>query len=76
MSGAAPFNHLTKDVEIQAISMRDIEHQLSKSEKPVPDPSFLDVFSKEAPNTIFHLKRTNEESSSYRYLSRYNGVPV
>lgn len=62
MIGAAPFAYLAKqkDVEIFAISMRDIEYQLNKDERPPTDPAtkvpecyheFLDVFSKEASNT-------------------------
>lgn len=63
MIGAAPFAYLAKqkDVEIFAISMRDIEYQLNKDERPPTDPAtkvpecyheFLDVFSKEASNTV------------------------
>ena len=57
--GAAPFQYLTKQkgVEIFGISMRDLEYQLNKAEKPITNPvtvvpecyhEFLDVFSKEA----------------------------
>ena len=58
MIGADPFNVLTKqkDVEIFAVSLRDINFELAKGEKPITDPKtivppeyhdFLDVFSKE-----------------------------
>lgn len=48
-------------MEIFAVSMRDIEYQLNKGEKPVTDPKtvvpeeyheFLDVFSKAASDTV------------------------
>ena len=63
--GEAPFIHLVKSkkqkAEISAISMRDIEYQLNKATKPLTDPKtvvpaeyhdFLDVFSKEASDTL------------------------
>ena len=68
MVGVALFQYLTKqkDVEIFAISMRDIEYQLNKAEKLITHPAtvvpecyhdFLDVFSKEASNKVSsHLK--------------------
>ena len=63
MIGAAPFQYLTKQkgVEIFGISMRDLEYQLGKAEKPITDPAtvvpecyheFLDVFSKEASDKV------------------------
>ena len=63
MVGAAPFQYLTKQkgVEIFGISMRDLEYQLNKAEKPTTDPAtvvpecyheFLDVFSKEASDKV------------------------
>ena len=65
MIGEAPFIHLVKSkkqkAEISAISMRDIEYQLNKATKPLTDPKtvvpaeyhdFLDVFSKEASDTL------------------------
>ena len=59
MVGAAPFQYLTKQksVEIFAVSMRDLEYQLNKTEKLVTDPAtvvpecyhkYLDVFLKKA----------------------------
>ena len=59
MVRAALFQYLTKQksVEIFGISMRDLEYQLNKAEKPTTDPAtvvpecyhkFLDVFLKEA----------------------------
>lgn len=56
--GAAPFNTLSKqkEVEIFAVSMKDVDIQLRKIDKPSTDPKmivpteyhdFLDVFSKE-----------------------------
>ena len=68
MIGAAPFQYLTKQkgIAIFAISMRDIEYQLSKDKKTPTNPAtkisecyydFLDVFSEEASNTVsVHLK--------------------
>ena len=61
--GGAPFTYLTKqkDVEIFAISMRNIEYQLEKATKTLTDPKtvvseeyheFLDVFSKKASDTL------------------------
>ena len=63
MVGAAPFQYLTKQkgVEIFGISMRDLEYQLNKAEKPVTDPAtvvpecyheFLDVFLKETSDKV------------------------
>ena len=63
MVGAAPFQYLTKQkgVEIFGISMRDLEYQLNKTEKPVTDPAtvvpecyhkFLDVFSKKESDKV------------------------
>ena len=59
----APFTYLAKqkDVKIFAISMKDIEYQLKKATKSPTDPKtvipkeyheFLDVFSKEASDTL------------------------
>ena len=59
-----PFTYFAKqkDVEICAISMQDIEYQLKKATKTPTDPKtivleeyhkFLDVFSKEASDTLF-----------------------
>ena len=61
--GAAPFQYLTKqkNIEIFAISMRNLKYQLNKAEKPVTDPAtkvpecyhdFLDVFSKETSDKV------------------------
>ena len=63
MVGAAPFQYFTKQkgAEIFGISMRDLEYQLKKTEKPVTDPAtvvpecyheFLDVFSKEESDKV------------------------
>ena len=63
MVSAAPFQYFTKQksVEIFGISMRDLEYQLNKAEKPVTNPAtvvpecyheFLDVFSKEASDIV------------------------
>ena len=63
MVGAVLFQYLTKrkGVEIFAVSMRDLEYQLNKTEKPVTNPAtvvpkcyhdFLDVFSKEASDKV------------------------
>lgn len=56
--GAAPFNLLTrrKDVEIFAVSLKDVEYEMAKRKKTVTNPKlvvpeeyhdFLDVFSKQ-----------------------------
>ena len=61
--GAALFEYLAKQkgIEIFAISMQDIDYQLNKNKRPPTDPATkvpecyhnsLDVFSKEASNTI------------------------
>ena len=60
--GGAPFMHLAKKkAEIFAISMRDVKYQLNKGTKPLTDPKtvvpvdyhdYLDVFSKEASDTL------------------------
>lgn len=63
MINAAPFQYLArqKDVEIFAISMRDINYQLNKDKKPPTNPAtrvpecyhnFLNIFSKEASNIM------------------------
>ena len=73
--GGAPFTYLAKqkDVEIFAISMRDIEYQLEKATKTPTDPKtmvpeeyheFLDVFSKEASDTL-------SEHSKYDHRIRF-----
>lgn len=68
MIDVALFAYLAKqkNMEIFAISMQNIEYQLNKDEKPLTNPAtkmpkcyhkFLDVFSKEASNTMSaHLK--------------------
>ena len=62
-----------KDVEIFAISMRNIEYQLEKATKTLTDPKtvvleeyhkFLDVFSKEASDTL-------SEHSKYDHRIRF-----
>ena len=65
--GGAPFIRLAKSkklkhrAEIFAVSMRDVKYQLNKRTKPLTNPKtvvsaeyhdFLDVFSKEASNTV------------------------
>ena len=71
----APFIYLVKqkDVEIFAISMRDIEYQLEKATKTSTDPKimvlekyhkFLDIFSKEASDTL-------SEHSKYDHRIRF-----
>ena len=71
----APFTYLAKqkDVEIFAISMRDIEYQLEKATKTLTDlktvvpeeyHKFLDVFSKEALDTL-------SEHSKYDHRIRF-----
>ena len=73
--GGALFTYLTKqkNVEIFAISMRDIEYQLEKATKTPTDlkimvleeyHKFLDVFSKEASDTL-------SEHSKYDYRIRF-----
>ena len=73
--GRAPFTYLAKqkDVEIFAISMKDIEYQLEKATKTPTDPKtvvleeyhkFLDVFSKEASDTL-------SEHSKYDHKIRF-----
>ena len=73
--GGAPFTYLAKqkDVEIFAISMRNIEYQLEKATKTPIDPKtvvseeyhkFLDVFSKEASDTL-------SEHSKYDHRIRF-----
>ena len=73
--GGALFTYLAKqkDVEIFAISMKDIEYQLEKATKTPTDPKimfpeeyhkFLDVFSKEASDTL-------SEHSKYDYRIRF-----
>ena len=73
--GGAPFTYLAKqkDIEIFAISMRDIEYQLKKAIKTPMDPKtvvsekyheFLDVFSKEASDTL-------SEHSKYDHKIRF-----
>ena len=63
MVGVALFQYLTKQkgVEIFGISMRDLEYQLNKADKPITNPAtvvpecyneFLDVFSKEASDKV------------------------
>ena len=63
MIGAAPFQYLArqKDMEVFAISMRNINYQLDKDKKPTIDPAtrvpecyhnFLDIFLKDAFNTV------------------------
>ena len=70
MIGAAPFQYLArqKDVEIFAISMQNINYQLDKDKKSPTDPvtrvpecyhNFLDVFSKEASNTVSVYSKHN-----------------
>lgn len=72
MVGAASFQYSTKqkNVEIFAISMRDIEYQLNKTEKLVTDPAtkvlecchnFLDVFSKKISDKIFEYSKYNHK---------------
>ena len=64
MVGATFFQYLTKQkgMEIFSISMRDLEYQLGKAEKPITNPAivvpecyhkFLDVFSKEVRGTYY-----------------------
>ena len=73
--GQAPFTYLTKqkDVGIFAISIRDVEYQLKKATKTPTDPKtvvpeeyhkFLDVFSKEASDTL-------SEHSKYDHRIRF-----
>ena len=73
--GGAPFTYLVKqkNVEIFAISMRNIKYQLEKTTKTPTDPKtmvpeeyheFLDVFSKEASDTL-------SEHSKYDYRIRF-----
>ena len=73
--GGTPFTYFAKqkDIEICAISMRDIEYQLNKTTKTPTDPKtviledyhkFLDVFSKEALDIL-------SEHSKYDYKIRF-----
>ena len=77
--GGAPFTYLAKqkDVEIFAISMKDIEYQLEKATKTPTDlktvipeeyHKFLDVFSKEASNTLFEHSKYDHR---IRFLENY-----
>ena len=69
---AAPFQYLTKqkNVKIFAVSMRDLEYQLNKAEKPIIDPvtvvpecyhEFLDVFSKKALDKVLLHSKYNHK---------------
>ena len=73
--GGAPFTYLAKqkNIEIFAISMRNIKYQLENATKTSTDPKtvvpeeyhkFLDVFSKEASDTL-------SEHSKYDYKIRF-----
>ena len=73
--GGAPFTYLAKqkDVEIFAISMRNIKYQLKKATKTLTDPKtmipeeyhkFLNIFSKEASDTL-------SEHSKYDHRIRF-----
>ena len=77
--GGAPFTYLAKqkDVEIFAISMRDIKYQLKKANKIPTDPKtvvpeeyhkFLNIFLKKASDTLSEHSKYNHR---IRFLEDY-----
>ena len=85
--GGAPFTYLAKqkDVEIFAISMRDIEYQLEKATKTPIDPKivvpeeyhkFLDIFSKEASDTLFEHSKYDHRIQFLEGYKDYGNSPL
>ena len=78
--GRTPFTYFAKqkDIEIFAISMRDIKYQLKKATKTPTDPKtmvpeeyykFLNIFSKEVSDT---LSEHSKYDHRIRFLEGYN----
>ena len=85
--GGAPFTYLTKqkDIENFAISIRDIKYLLEKATKTPTDPKtvileeyhkFLDVFSKEASDTLSEHSKYDHRIRFLEGYKNYGNSPL